>query len=359
MSRMTLAVAGGRKTQGIVEHCIAADSTKRILVLTYTVANQNELASRLALRAPISASIEVQGWFSFLLRHWIRPYLPRLFERRVLRGLNFDGDPGRYATGEARFLDDEGRAYKRHLARFATEVDTASEGAVLDRLSRIYDRIWIDEVQDLNGYDLVVIERLMDAGIELEMVGDVRQAILQTNISDPKYKQYRGVDIKRWIDNHVERGSLQLEYRSTTWRCNAAIAAFADRIFDETWGFEATVSANEAVTEHDGVFAVDPADAMAYFARFQPLCLRYSASSGSTLELPFLNIGVAKGLERDRVLIVLTGTMKDFLAGRAQIPPTTSCSLYVAATRARFSVALVADQPEELGIPVWKPNELG
>lgn len=193
MNRLTLAVAGARKTQGIVDHCADADAADRILVLTYTVANQDELSRRLAKQRPLEAAVDVQGWFSFLLSHWVRPYLPRLFPGRSLYGLNFDGDPGQYATGRARFLDSDGRAYKRHLARLATEVDEASGGAVLDRLSRIYGRLWIDEVQDLNGYDLVVLERLMDSKIELAMVGDVRQALFQTNVRDPKYKQYKGV----------------------------------------------------------------------------------------------------------------------------------------------------------------------
>lgn len=42
-NHLTLAVAGSRKTQGIVDACAAADINERILVLTYTTANQEEL----------------------------------------------------------------------------------------------------------------------------------------------------------------------------------------------------------------------------------------------------------------------------------------------------------------------------
>jgi len=355
MNRLTLAVAGGRKTQGIVDHCADVDAAARILVLTYTVANQDELSRRLAKQSPLEAAVDVQGWFSFLLSHWVRPYLPRLFPGRILCGLNFDGDPGQYATGEARFLDSDGRAYKRHLARLATEVDEASGGAVLDRLSRIYGRLWIDEVQDLNGYDLVVLERLMDSNIELAMVGDVRQAILQTNVRDPKYKQYKGVEIKRWFDLQVKKGRLQIDQHSTTWRCNAAIAGFADGIFDPDWGFGAITSHNQAKTGHDGLFALDYEHAAAYVSKFRPLCLRHSAASARSLDLPFVNIRMAKGLEHDRVLLALTGPMRDFICSGKPLTPSAACSLYVAVTRARASVALLTERPGQLALPLWTP----
>jgi DNA helicase-2/ATP-dependent DNA helicase PcrA len=41
-NRLTLAVAGSRKTQGLVDSCKAADPSERILVLTYTSYNQRE-----------------------------------------------------------------------------------------------------------------------------------------------------------------------------------------------------------------------------------------------------------------------------------------------------------------------------
>lgn len=355
MNTLTLAVAGGRKTQGIVNACVAADSGHRALVVTYTTANQDSLTNRLAPHRPTAASIDVSGWFSFLLRHWVRPYLPRLFAGRTLSGMQFEGDRGRYATGEARFLTEDGLAYRRHLANLATQVASASDGAVLNRLKRIYHGIWIDEVQDLNGYDLVVLEQLLASGIELKMVGDIRQAILHTNVEDPKYKQYKGVAIKDWFEKQAAAGLLSIDHQVTTWRCNQAIADLADAIFDQSWGFHPTVSRNTVITGHDGIFAVEPQHAKVYAQRFTPLCLRHSAASARDVDLPFMNIGLAKGLESERVLIALTGVMREFFSHGQPLAPASACSLYVAVTRARSSVALVADRPAELGFPVWCP----
>jgi DNA helicase II / ATP-dependent DNA helicase PcrA len=55
MNRLTLAVAGGRKTQSIIDHCANAPAGRRILVLTYTRINQQELRARLSKVRPLQA----------------------------------------------------------------------------------------------------------------------------------------------------------------------------------------------------------------------------------------------------------------------------------------------------------------
>ena len=323
--------------------------------MTYTQNNQRELISRLAKYRPLAVDVEVQGWFSFLLGHWVRPYLPLRWPGRRLRGFSFDGDPGRFATGDVRFLDDDGRAYRRHLAQLAFETHQASSGRLLDRLSRIYNEIHIDEIQDLNGYDLEVLAELMASCIDLNLVGDIRQALILTNVQDQKNSQYKGVKIKAWFELHEKRDNLDIDHQATTWRSNQAIADFADRIFDDSWGFSKTVSQNSTVTGHDGVFALSSEHVAAYVARYEPLCLRQSANSATSLDLPLMNIGMAKGLSVPRVLIGPTAGMLDFLRRGRQMGELPSCSLYVAVTRAQFSVAFVADGPGRLGLPVWTP----
>lgn len=356
MNRLTLAVAGGRKTQSVVEACLAAPDRRRLLVLTYTQVNQRELLARLSRHRPLHASVHVQGWFSFLMRHWIRPYLPLSFPGRRLGGLNFDGDPGMYATGARRFLDVEGRAYKLHLSRLAVDVSRASSGAVVDRLGRIYDEIHIDEVQDLNGCDLDVLEELMHAPLDLSMVGDLRQAVLLTNTRDQRHKQFKGIAIKRWFDGFASSGLLEIKHESTTWRSNQDIADFADSIFAESWGFTPTTSRNTERTGHDGLFVVATDHVGRYVQAYSPLCLRHSAASATHLDLPFVTFGMAKGMSVDRVLIAPTAGQIDFLRRGRQLADTPCCSLYVAVTRARHSVAFVVDDPASLKLPVWVPD---
>ena len=67
MNTLTLAVAGGRKTQSIVDQCLTHELPCRLLVLTYTIRNQRELSARFTAHQPHGVRAEVQGWFSFLM----------------------------------------------------------------------------------------------------------------------------------------------------------------------------------------------------------------------------------------------------------------------------------------------------
>lgn len=206
MNRVTLSVAGSRKTQSIVDACSAGNPNGRRLVLTYTRTGQAVLEDRLRTACAAGTVPEVMGWYSFLLHHMIRPYLPLHFPGQRLNGLNFDGNPGRYAKGPRRFLDSTGRAFRIHLSRLAVDVANASKGLAIDRLSRIYSEIHIDEVQDLTGCDLRILEMLMKSTTDLFMVGDVRQSVYDTNPHDPNLKQYRGVKMLDWFTKHQELG---------------------------------------------------------------------------------------------------------------------------------------------------------
>jgi DNA helicase-2/ATP-dependent DNA helicase PcrA len=57
-----------------------------------------------------------------------------------------------------------------------------------------------------------------------------------------------------------------------------------------------------------------------------------------------LNFGQSKGLGFDRVLIFPTGPIRKWILDKkTELAPTTRCKLYVAVTRARFSVGIVYD----------------
>lgn len=233
----------------------------------------------------------------------------------------------------------------------------ASCGAVVDRLSHIYDEIYIDEVQDLTGCDLHIVKQLMDAqGIDVYMVGDVRQSVFDTNPQDPNLKQYRGVNMLDWFEAHRESGLLDVQHNAETWRANQAIADFSDTLFPGQFLFERTVSRQTDVTEHDGVFAITEADVAAYLLAFSPQPLRSSISTARNVALPFFNFGKVKGLTFDRVLIYPTRTVTTFLTDGIDLAPRMACGLYVAVTRARHSVAFVVPNPSATSLQTWAPT---
>jgi DNA helicase-2/ATP-dependent DNA helicase PcrA len=353
MNKLTLSVAGGRKTQSIVDACAAGACETRRLALTYTLTGQAELERRLKPACAPGRAPEVMGWFTFLLRHWVRPYLPLMFDGISLTGLNFDGQPSRFATGARRFFDSNGRVFRRSLSKLAFEMVEASNGAVLDRISRIYDEIYLDEVQDLTGYDLHLLSALFDLSTHLYVVGDLRQSVFTTNPRDAALKQFRGVKMLDWFTSQSAAGKLEIQHVAETWRSNQQIADFSDTLFPAEAGFEATVSRQTLSTEHDGIFVLGRSELEAYVRRFDPLCLRASKVTAADVDLPFKNFGQVKGLTTDRVLIFPTSPITEFLAKGTELKPQSACGLYVAVTRARHSVAFVVHQPVATSLPVW------
>lgn len=354
-NHLTLAVAGSRKTQSIVDHCAALPAARHVLVLTYTQANQEELLSRLKQHAGTHHSVEVMGWFTFLLRHFARPFLPFKFTGKRVLGFNFDGRPHRMAKGISRFLDTNGAAYACELARLSHELVTESKGALMRRLECIYDEILIDEVQDLSAHDWEIIDALLRSSIDIRMVGDIRQSVLSTNSRSSKNAKYSYAGAIKWARERQAEGLLNITESKTTWRCHPVIAKFSDSIFDPSWSFPETLSKNETVSDHDGVFLVSATDVIAYVQLFQPQCLRYSASSGKAYELEYLNFKLSKGMTYERVLIVPTLPIAKFIVSGSYLEATSAASFYVAVTRARQSVAIVLDDAGAPSLPFWRP----
>lgn len=356
MNELTLAVAGSRKTQSIVDECIKGDGNVRRLVITYTLSGQRELEVRLRQVGLAGQMVTVMGWYSFLLQNCIGPYLPLIYPGVGLCGLNFEGNPGRYAKGKSRYFDISGRAYRMHLSKLACDVMAASGGAVVDRISRMYDEIYIDEVQDLTGNDLHIIEALLKCGqLKTVMVGDVRQSVFDTNPHDQALKQYRGFGMLGWFRKQESAGRLSICERTETWRSNQMIATFSDSILPETFGFPPTISMQDGRTGHDGVFTISENHVDAYIERFDPQLLRNSGATARLGDLPFLNFGKVKGLTFDRVLIYPTETIKQFIIDGLALSNQSACRLYVGVTRARYSVAFVLPEPQRSGLPVWVP----
>lgn len=362
MNSVTLAVAGARKTQSIVDACVKSDPSVRKLVITYTLSAQRDLEQRLRASCAPENIPEICGWYAFLMRYWIRPFLPLLYPGRHLKGLNFEGSPLTnsrgfvIAKGEHRFLDNDSRAYRRFLSKLAIDVATASEGAVTARLERMFDEIYIDEVQDLTGYDLDVLEQLINTKSTITMVGDLRQSVFSTNPQDSRNKKYRGLGKLEWFKEQEVQGRLQLKFSSCTWRCVSEIATFSDSLFPPELQFPETTSAQTATSEHQGVFAIALADVASYIERYRPVCLRQSVRTLAPEGISATNFGVSKGLTHKRVLIFPTAPIIKFLTKGEALKDATACGLYVGITRAVYSVAFVLPDPKKSELKIWSPS---
>lgn len=360
MNKAILAPAGGRKTQHIVEAC-GASGGKRRLVLTFTRTGQEVIRSRLQAHCRADCYPEVLGWYSFLIQHIIKPYLPDLYAGARVAGLHFvEGqDPSTYRSGVNRYLDDECRVYSSRVGKLAVDVLQASSGAVIDRLERLYDEIYIDEVQDLTGNDLDLVEALLGSSIDITLVGDVRQSIYSTSRSDQKNKQYNGLDKVVWFRSLRDRGVCELVEVTETWRCRQEIVDLADRVLPARLAFPSTASHESTETGHDGVFVVSSKDAIAYISQWKPDVYRHSSQTrvSEGVDVPVMTFGSVKGITVERVLIFPTEPIRQFLRNDTPLTDESASKLYVAITRARHSVTFVVDSVLGYAQSAWAPDQ--
>jgi DNA helicase II / ATP-dependent DNA helicase PcrA len=349
-----LAAAGSRKTEHIIDAALAV-TDGRALITTYTNENQNQIVRRIQQKVgTIPAHITVMGWFSFLIAHCIKPYQRARFGKEFLiNGLNFKGDRHDRAkkTDRHYFLDSNNDVYRNGVSDLAVVLNEATNGAMIRRLEKIYTHIFVDEVQDMAGYDLDLLDLLMKSQIVVTMVGDPRQHTFSTNESR-KGKKHQGTGLLAWFK---ERGHMcALHERTISYRCNQTICDFADALFPE---MPKTTSSEVEVTGHDGIFYVPESRVSEYLGRFERVALLRHDKRAKTLGMAAMNFGVAKGGTFDRVLIFPTEPMLAYLNDRDSTKLKAPEKFYVAVTRARFSVAFVIKNPSAVGLP--RDSDLG
>lgn len=355
-NRLVIASAGSGKTTFLVEEALSRPDRK-IAILTYTNNNINEIRRKFyKLYGGIPKNVDLMTWFSFLLRECTRPYQRSVYSDRRVKTIHFPkGRSAPYVahkdTRKFYFRNGE-EIYSDKISRFIIDCESESEGLVTKRLADIYDEVFIDEFQDLSGWDFDLLEVFLKARIRMLMVGDPRQCTYTTNNS-AKNSQCCGMGIvekgREWEASNL----CVMENSSRSYRCNQLICDFADMLWPN---MGQTMSHNQVTTEHDGVFTVSKDAVHEYVETYSPMVLRYNRLA-NTYGYHALNFGAAKGLEFNRVLIIPHGPIKKYLQTTNVKDVSKSLeAFYVAITRAKHSVAFVYD--EECGFECieWKPK---
>lgn len=345
-----LACAGSGKTRYIVDEALNLKNQK-ILITTYTLENLDQIRSFFIERAGyIPSNISIQSWFSFLLRECVRPYQNYLLNCGRIKSILFLKDDSEFKkmrdrlryipeAEEAHYITKKGYIYDDKVSKFAFKCNEKSGGLIIKRLEKIFSHVFVDEGQDLAGYDLELLNLIMKSGLAFTIVGDPRQGTFITNRAS-KNKQYRRSNILRWLSKQEKSNHIKIEENNTCHRCNQIICDFADRLFPN---LPRTISKNPDVTEHDGVFYIPRKEIGRYVEKYNPVILRYSKNT-STLELPATNIGLSKGKTFDRVLILPTNKMLKYFKTQNLDDAGDVVKLYIAVTRARNSVTFVIDE---------------
>lgn len=341
-SRIVICAAGGGKPTRIVQEATSG-ADARSLLATYTHNNEQEIGRKFYARGRvIPANIEVMTWFSFLLRELARPYRRAIHGRRIESIQWEEGRSVPYIPESkiaAHYFAADRYIYSDKIAKFVCECDRRTSGAVMRRLAMRFDHIYVDEIQDLAGYDLEIVELILKAGVKLTLVGDHRQATFRTNQAK-KNQAFSGINIIKGFRAWEKAGLAHLTYEQQTHRCHQHIADLGDSFFPSE---PPTPSLNTVVTGHDGVFIVATGKVEAYVAAYAPQVLRFDRRT-SCANLPAMNFGESKGLTFDRVLVFPHALAKKWLlTGKIAHIENSLARVYVGATRARHSLAFVHD----------------
>lgn len=248
-NRIIVAAAGSGKTTLLVNEALSRPNS-RILVATYTEANKAEIEKRFFEKnGCLPPNVTLSGWFAFLLQHGVRPYQGCITETHI-EGLHFNQGISAQFTKEAsldHYLNKGNQLYRDKVSKFVLKCDRLSNGRVIKRIAGIFDEVFIDEVQDITGYDLDLIELLMDSTVGILLVGDPRQGTYSTSDSS-KYKKFKKsgiVDYFRQVvkarsDSFIDETSLSVNYR-----CSPALCELSDMLFPN---FPGTTSSNMQTT---------------------------------------------------------------------------------------------------------------
>ena len=194
---------------------------------------------------------------------------------------------------------------------------------------------------------------MLQADCDVTMVGDPRQVTYHTH-NEAKYKKYADGKIEEFIRSECKKIDciIDKETLNDSYRNNQSICSYSSQLYEE---YGKTGTKQFEVTGHDGVFLVRSDDIDAYLEKFKPMQLREKRTVKVNDGYAVINMGEAKGLTYDRVLIYPTGTMRNWMMNHSKkLQPKTRSQFYVAITRARYSVGIVFDYDEKQILKAWK-----
>lgn len=372
MNKYIIAAAGAGKTTHLVNEALG-NFNKKILITTYTEANEEEIRRKfLKLNKSIPKNVIIQTWYSFLLQDWVKPFQGSFNEllfdydiRGMLLVNSASGIKYKYKNDygieipvayseETDFLrhyfTSNGKIYSDKISKFSFNANAKSNSAIINRLSNVYDKIYIDEVQDLAGYDLELIKILFKSKIEVELVGDPRQVTYLTHNPD-KHKKYAEGNLKAYliekckslIKNNIDEDLLNRSHRN-----NKLICDYSSKLYPDLKVTEPCDCCHSKIIEHSGVFIIKKEDITSYLSKYNPIQLKWDSRVPVDNNYQSFNFGETKGLTFERVLIYPTEAMTTWIQNNnSRLESATRAKLYVGITRARYSVAIVFDYNEK------------
>ncbi len=375
-NKLIISAAGSGKTTHLVNQALSLPKEEQVLITTYTEANEAEIRRNIFKKKKcIPSNITIQTWFSFLIQHGVRPFQGSMNNElwdNVVSGMILVSEQSgvKYKTKrgpvywsekddfDKHYFTNSWKIYSDKISKFIVNCNSLTRGDVVSRISRIFPHIYIDEVQDLAGYDLELVKLFFKSNSNILLVGDPRQVTYLTHHS-AKNKKYKGGNIKEYLLNEcksllaedsIDENTLKKSHRNNKTICDYSSNLYKG-LFEVSEPCSCDICRNKDI-EHSGVFVIRPSDVNDYLEKFKPTQLRWDKREKVNPNHPVYNFGESKGQTHDRVLIYPTSVMINWIKdnsfefnkvvkGKTVKIEGAKEKLYVAITRARHSVAIV------------------
>lgn len=372
MNKVIIASAGAGKSTFVVSEALkAATSGKRVLITMFTEACRDEINAKIIKEnGCVPHNLYVITWFSFLIKHWIKPYQGVLFDFDVkgmllcntksgIKPYKVAGRPVYWGERDFRqyYFSSDYKLYSDKMAKLSLRCNEQSSGKVISRLASCFDEIYVDEVQDLAGYDLEILQTLFRSPIKITLVGDPRQATYST-VNTEKNAKYKKAAIVNFFDDKAAGVTVDDKMLNENFRCFHEINDFANKLYP---AFAPSASNVREISGHDGVFLLPSKLLSQYLEKYTPVQLRWDSRRAVDERYPVFTFGTSKGLTFERVIIFPTEPMLEWIQdNNAALTDDSRAKLYVALTRPVKSVAIVFKGGAAFnsnGIKIYAPEQ--
>ncbi len=236
-NKVIMAAAGAGKTWGICNNVINISTDKKILITTYTNKGIDAIINEYKKQnfGVIDKNVSIKTWFQFLLSDMVKPYQSYILkDYNQVESIDFSKtykfvNYTKKGTKE-RYINSHNDVYSNFISELVIECNRKSGGKVIRRLSEVYSHIFIDEVQDLAGDDLNILELLIHSSITVCFVGDYKQATYTTH-NTKKNKKLSGINVVNCFEILSKQKKLSINYICNSRRFNRDICEFANEIF--------------------------------------------------------------------------------------------------------------------------------
>lgn len=338
---LIIAVAGSGKTSLIVSNL---NLDERFLLITYTINNTTNLKRSIIKKfGYFPSNIELYSYYNFLYSFCLRPFLAYKIRPK---GISWESPP-KYTDkfridNPLRYMTKGRMLYHNRIAKLLDQCEVL--GDINIRLTKYYNHLLIDEVQDFGGHDFNLLTSILKSNINILLVGDFYQHTFDTSrdgrINSTLHDDYNKYE-ERFSNQKV---SVNKEYLNKSHRCTKSVCEFITSKLgieiESHKSIDSTVVFVEDKDEIKRIYEDDSIIKLFYRENYKYHC--YSR-----------NWGDCKGENHyNDVCVVLNKTSMDkYVKGKLnELKPISKNKLYVACSRANNNLFLI----NENEIKHWK-----